>query len=129
MGVNIPKPSAKPSFDGIAVNLTHKPDIYSRYQELAGNAYKEPAMEGKGLKDALNDLVTGVSPYSVIYDHLPDGKGVGEEKGTKGTMIRDWVNQYRHAAGAELLRENSALNSQVQEKRQALQDRQLQAFQ
>lgn len=129
MGVNIPKPSAKPSFDGIAVNLTHSPQIYSRYQELAGNAYKEPSMGGLGLKDALNDLVSGTSPYSVIYQHLPDGSGVGEERGTKGTMIRDWVNQYRHAAGAQLLNENQTLKAQVDEKRQALQDRQIQAMQ
>ena len=129
MGVNVPKPSAKPSFDGIPVNLTHSPQIYSRYQELAGNDYKEPSMGGLGLKDALNSLVSGTSPYSVIYQHLPDGSGAGEERGTKGTMIRDWVNNYRHAAGEQLLSENKGLAMQVEEKRQAMQDRQLQAMQ
>lgn len=123
MGVNLSRVPAKPSADGVPVDLTHDPKAYSRYQELAGNEYKHPAMGDLGLKDALNALVTGESPFSPVYEHMPDGSGAGEEKGTKGTMIRDFVNTYRRGALAQLLDENKGLSSQVDAKRQAMQDR------
>jgi hypothetical protein len=128
LGVNINKPNARASFDGAQMDLAKDPKLYSRYQELAGNGYKDPAMGDLGLKDALNAIVTGNHPYSPMYQFLPDGSGVGEEKGTKGTMIRDIVNEYRRGAQQQLLSENPLLRASVQAKQDAMQQKTLQAF-
>lgn len=121
MGVNVSKVPARVSFDGVQMDLSKNPKLYSRYQQLAGNEYKDSAMGGLGLKDALNQIVTGQHPFSAMYQYMPDGSGSGEEQGTKGTMIKDIVNEYRHGAAQQLLDENPALRNQVDNKRTALQ--------
>lgn len=108
-GIDIPRTPSRTSLDGVTLDLNRiDPKMYSRFQQLAGNAYKGP--DGLGLKDSLNALVSGGHPMSPAYQRLTDGPD-----GSKADMIRDVVNEYREGAKAELMHEYPQLQGMVQE--------------
>lgn len=74
---------------------------YSRYVELAG----APA------RDALNQLVTGESPMSGMYERGTDGPD-----GTKATVIKSIIYSFRQAARAKMLLEFPDLRAVIDEK-------------
>jgi len=116
LGANVNMPAAKVSFgQGATVDLRKDPAIYSRYVELAGNAYKDPAW-GLGAKDMLNQLVSGTSPLSSIYQMKSDGPD-----GMKAEMIKGIMNQYREGAKQQLLTEYPQLQGTVDKKRESVQ--------
>lgn len=112
-GINLSKVASRTSFDGATIDLHKSPEVYSRYQELAGNAYKDPAWGG-GAKDVLNQIVSGNHDLSPVYERLTDGPDGG-----KATMIRDLLNRYRDGAKEQLLQEFPQLRAEVDRKRQA----------
>jgi hypothetical protein len=116
LGANVNLPAAKVSFgQGATVDLRKDPAIYSRYVELAGNAYKDPAWR-LGAKDMLNQLVSGTSPLSAIYNMKSDGP-----EGMKAEMIKGIMNQYREGAKQQLLTEYPQLQGTVDKKRESVQ--------
>jgi hypothetical protein len=109
--VNLPE--GRTSFgQGAVVDLHKDPQVYSRYVELAGNAYKDPAW-GMGAHDMLNSLVSGNHPLSPVYDMKSDGPDGG-----KAEMIRSLMNQYRDGAKRQLLQEYPKLQEEVTQKTQ-----------
>jgi len=83
------------------VNLRHRPDIYWRYVELAGN--EAPSMPGRmGLRDYLNAVVSGEHPHSAFYERLPDDPSAPV---SKASFIRDRIQDSRDVARAMLERE------------------------
>lgn len=112
-GMNITRPSARTSFNGATIDLTKNPQLYARYQELAGNGLKNPAW-GMGAKDLLNAIVSGNHPLSAVYNLKSDGPDGG-----KADMIKDIINRYRDQAKQQLLQENPELQQQVQTKLEA----------
>jgi len=113
--IYVSRPSKKSVFNGVVMDLDRYPHAYDRYQELSGNAmtqniYGAPIdVSGKGLKDALNDLVTGKHPLSQIYDLYSDGPDGG-----KSDLIKDMVRQYREAARAHILKEFPEIEAEVE---------------
>lgn len=109
-GFHLSAPSARTSMgDGAVVDLSHDPQAYARYQQLAGNELKLPGPNGeKGLKDRLNDIVTGNDALSSLYDMRSDGPDGG-----KYLMLRGISEEYRRAAREQLLGENGPLKEKV----------------
>jgi hypothetical protein len=113
LGANVNLPEGRTSFgQGAVVDLHKDPQVYSRYVELAGNAYKDPAW-GMGAHDMLNSLVSGNHPLSPVYDMKSDGPDGG-----KAEMIRSLMNQYRDGAKRQLLQEYPKLQEEVTQKTQ-----------
>jgi hypothetical protein len=116
LGANVNLPAANVSFgQGASVDLRKTPEIYSRYVELAGNAYKDPAW-GLGAKDLLNQIVSGSHPLSPVYNMKSDGPD-----GMKAEMIKGIMNQYREGAKQQLLSEYPQLQGTVDQKRESVQ--------
>ena len=116
LGANVNLPNAKISFgQGASVDLHKDPALYSRYIELAGNGYKDPAW-GMGAKDLLNSIVSGNHPLSPIYNMKSDGPD-----GQKAEMIHGIMNQYREGAKQQLLEENPKLQPIIDQKRASAQ--------
>jgi hypothetical protein len=105
---SMPRPKA--SFDGVTVDLTKYPGVYSRYVELAGNALKHPAWE-MGAKDFLNAVVSGKHELSEVYRIRSDGPDGG-----KDLFIRDTIQDYQQRARAKLLEEFPDLRRDVADK-------------
>jgi hypothetical protein len=123
LGANVNLPEGRTSFNGATVDLHKDPQVYSRYVQLAGNDYKDPAW-GQGAHDMLNDLVTGKSPLSPIYNMKSDGPDGG-----KAEMIRTIMNQYKDGAKRQLVSEFPKLQQEIEQKqsdRQALKMPQIQ---
>jgi hypothetical protein len=117
LGANINLPEARTSFPGGAiVNLQNDPKLYSRYVELAGNGYKDPAYGNLGAKDLLNQVVSGNHWLSPIYNMKNDDPGAGVN--SKADMIKSIMNQYRDGAKRQLLDESPALQQEVTERNQ-----------
>jgi hypothetical protein len=111
-GFNVNKPAARASFgQGAVIDLAKDPKTYDRYQELAGNGYKDPAW-GLGAKDLLDQIVSGNHPLSAVYNMKSDGP-----QGGKAEMVNGLLNQYRDGARQQLLQENPKLQTQVNEMR------------
>lgn len=113
LGANITTPTRMQSFGkspGARIDMAQYPQAYSRLLELAGNELKSPAW-GKGAKDMLNDLVTGRSPLSAVYNIHSDGPEGGKEM-----MIRSILNQYRDLAKKQVLSEFPKLRDAVEQK-------------
>lgn len=111
-GFNVNLPQSNASFgQGAMIDLRKDPALYSRYVELAGNGYKDPAW-GLGAKDLLNQIVSGNHPLSSVYNMKSDGP-----QGGKAAMVHGLINQYREGARQQLLQENPKLQSQVDEMR------------
>jgi hypothetical protein len=111
-GFNVNKPAARASFgQGAVIDLAKDPKTYDRYQELAGNGYKDPAW-GLGAKDLLDQIVSGNHPLSAVYNMKSDGP-----QGGKAEMVNGLLNQYREGARQQLLQENPKLQTQVNEMR------------
>lgn len=118
------KPPKRMSFDGITVDLSLRPEMYSRLTELAGNVVKqgphgEPitargfVSSGKGLMDELNALVTGKGAFSGMYrDMLTDGPDGG-----KADQIRAIQRAYVEAAKAQLVKEYPELKAELESRR------------
>jgi len=110
---NMPR---RTSFSGAVVNLDQFEGAYSRLVELAGNELKLPKYGNKGAKDALNDIVTGKSPFSAVYNLRADGPDGG-----KMDFIRSVVAEYRSAAKNQLVREFPEINIDIRRKLDAQQ--------
>jgi len=116
LGANVNLPAAKVSYGaGATVDLHKDPALYSRYVELAGNGYKDPAW-GLGAKDLLNQIVQGNHPLSALYNMKSDGP-----EGAKAEMIHGIMNQYREGAKQQLLDENPKLQPIIDQKRASVQ--------
>lgn len=116
LGANVNLPAAKVSFgQGATIDLHKDPALYSRYVELAGNGYKDPAW-GLGAKDLLNQIVSGNHPLSALYNMKSDGP-----EGAKAEMIHGIMNQYREGARQQLLDENPKLQPQIDQMRASAQ--------
>lgn len=87
----------KTSVDGVAVNFSNNPIALDEYRRLAGNGWKHPAW-GVGLKDFLDQVVTGTHPLGQIYKMYSDG-----DQGGKAAFIRKAVQEYRQGAAKALL--------------------------
>jgi len=105
-------PTSKVNFDGVAVDLRRFRDAYSRYAALAGNEAKLPQYENKGALDFLNDVATGSSAFSNLYQLYSDGP-----EGGKARFIQGTINQYRTLAKKKLLEEYPELRNYVEEKK------------
>lgn len=99
---------------GQPVKLELNAAQYSRYSELVGNGWKHPAW-GKGLKDTLNDLVTGKNPMSALY---VDRKRMDQHDGgdRAKNMLKSFFSQYHDGARRQLLKENGDLQARYDEK-------------
>ena len=84
----------KTSLLGVDINFRDFPEVYSRYQELAGHALKHPAW-GMGAKDYLDAVVTGKHPMSQAYDVYSDGG--------QAAFIASAVSEYRKLAAEAIL--------------------------
>lgn len=109
-GASVTMPGKKVGFDGVTIDLSHYPQAYSRYVQLAGNELKHPAWK-LGAKDLLNQVVTGQHPLSSVYRLRSDGP-----EGGKDFFIRDIVSKYRELARAQLRKEYPAIDAEVREK-------------
>ncbi|MEO1306895.1 MAG: hypothetical protein AAFV38_02925, partial [Pseudomonadota bacterium] len=89
-----------PSGVSVAVNLRNRPEIWSRYVQLAGNEAK--AFNGMGLKDYLNAVIEKRHPDSGDYYILPDS---ATEPISKEKFIDRRIQQARRVARFELERE------------------------
>jgi hypothetical protein len=111
-------PQRKTSFNGVSINLERYPSAYSRLVELAGNELKESAygapvdVSGKGLMDALNDLVKGDHPLSDVYRMRSDGPDGG-----KAMMIQKMILKYRDAAKDVILQEFPEIRAEYEQAR------------
>ncbi len=104
-------PPRKFTARGGTLDLTKNPRAFSRYVELAGNAWKP---EGRGgLMDELNALVTGKSDESDLYEGLTDGPD-----GSKAALIDRYVRIYREGAKRQLLEEFPELAAELDQRRQ-----------
>lgn len=108
----IGNPAKKFAVEGVTIDLSGKPKEYSRYQELAGNAWKDE-QSGLGLKDFLNALVTGKGDSSEMYEQQDDGPD-----GTKAKMIDDFVDYYQTMAKQQLTEEFPWIRAQVDAEQQ-----------
>ncbi len=110
-------PPKKTSFNGASVDLEKFPSAYSRFVELSGNDLKKTVYgapvdpSGKGLMDALNDLVNGKHPLSDIYRMRTDGPDGG-----KAVMIQHMIMKYRDAAKDMLLKEFPEIMAEAKSK-------------
>jgi len=102
-------PNRKMSFDGVTKELDA--DQFSRYMHLQGNDLKHPAW-GLGLKDFLNQVVSGKHDMSQIYEIYSDGPDGG-----KAAFIQKWIGEYRGLAKKQLLEENTNLRTDVEEEK------------
>lgn len=87
----------KSSIDGVAIDFDNAPIALDEYRRLAGNGWKHPAW-GLGLKDFLDQVVTGQHPMGQIYKLYSDG-----DQGGKAGFIRKAIQEYREGAGQALL--------------------------
>lgn len=96
LNVDLKKPAR--SLNGAGNGLAAIPldaKQYSRYIQLAGN---EAKVNGKGFRDAINELVQGPS-----WKNTPEGDG--EVEGTKEHIIRTLQGNYRKVAEQQLVKE------------------------
>jgi hypothetical protein len=98
----ITKPERSTSFNGVPVNLSKHPEIYSRYVEISGSR----------LLERLNAMVTGQSQESAIYadPSMTDGP-----EGTRAMMIASIVSQERAMARLQLIGEFPELQTLIDE--------------
>jgi hypothetical protein len=100
---------------GVTVNFAEFPQVLDQFRRLAGNELKHPAW-GKGLKDFLDETVSGKGPMSDVYRIYSDG-----EQGGKQAFIKDWINKYRDMAAREILNDpaNAAFRAYYEETKAA----------
>jgi hypothetical protein len=117
-GFNITMPGKNQSFgpagNSVSMDMSKYPAAYSRFLELQGHAGTRFPGD-KGLKENLNDIVTGDSPMSQAYQMRSDGPG-----GAKQHMLEQIIGEYRDAAKRQLLQETPNLAADVDAKREAL---------
>ncbi len=102
-------PGRTVSFEGVTVRLRHRPKIWVRYVELAGNELKHPVWK-MGAMDLLNAIVSGKHELSQIYRIKSDGPDGG-----KSDMIREILSDFRSLARKQLLEEFPELRDEVEE--------------
>ena len=122
MNANLPAASATfgRGANSAKINLQKDPEMYSRYVELAGHDWKDPAYGNLGAKDLLNQVVSGTHWLSPIYNMKNDDPAAGESY-SKAGMIKSIMDQYREGARSQLLKEYPQLQQEVTEKTQARQ--------
>jgi len=92
-GISLTMPSRTFSINGMSVSLKNRPDIYSRFVELAG----APAFE------QLEAVASGNHPDSAMYFSMTDGPA-----GEKAAYIKSVVDGYRKAAKEQVMEEYGA---------------------
>lgn len=103
--------SKKISVNGIQLDLEKFPHAYSRYVELAGNELKHPVW-GVGLKDLLNEVVSGEHQLSPVYKaRILDDTGDGPD-GRKAMFIRGKIEEYRELAKEQIMKEFPELQAE-----------------
>lgn len=105
-------PPHRTSFEGVTIDLDLFPGSYSRFLELAGNGTKLPKYGNLGALDALNEIVSGKSPFSTVYELRADGIDGG-----KIDFIRSVVAEYRDAAKRELLADFPEIVVEIENKK------------
>ena len=90
------------------IDLEDYPGAHSRLAELAGNSLKMPKYENKGCMEFLNDVVSGKSAFSSIYDSLSEGPD-----GEKVAFIRGVISDYRRASKLQLAEEYPEMRSAI----------------
>lgn len=100
--------------DTVPIDMRRYPEAYSRFLELQGHETTLPQFGNVGMKDAMNAIVSGTSPLSVVYNMKADGPNAGI--GSKEDMLKHIMQQYQEAAKAKLLDEYPALNQEVEQK-------------
>jgi len=114
----ISKPSKKVNFKGISINLKKYPKAYEEYVKLSGNELTETKygapidIGGKGLKDTLNDLVTGKHPLSGDYDLRTGGSDGG-----KAQKIQAIVTKFQQAARDVILEKHFDVQAEYEIKK------------
>lgn len=108
----------------VPVDLADHPHDYTRLMQLSGNEMKGPytnnAGEPLGLKDLLNDIVSGKNDLSEVYNMKKDA---GKE-----VMLRDLISKYQQRARDKIAgvgefdgdAEDPALAQLVQQKGEAI---------
>lgn len=124
LNMNANLPPANATFghgqNSAKINLQKDPDMYSRYVELSGNAWKDPAYGNLGARDLLNQVVGGSHWLSPIYNMKNDDPGAGDSY-SKAGMIKSIMDQYREGARGQLLKEYPQLQHEITEKTQTRQ--------
>lgn len=114
----IAKPAKKTNFNGIMIDLKRYPKAYERLVVLSGNEMTETVngtpidIGGKGLKDTLNDLVTGKHPLSFDYEMRTGGSDGG-----KAQMIQSIVTKFQNEARKKVLSEFADLETEYEIKK------------
>lgn len=80
------------------VNIRNRPDIYTRYVELAGNDLK--IFDGMGAKDYLNAVIDGKHPHAATYQRLSDSP---LDAASKERFIRRTMQTAREAAQNQIV--------------------------
>lgn len=99
LNISLRRIQHKGTFAGADVNFHEWPKVYDKYITLAGNELKHPVW-GVGLKDFLNEVVTGKHQMSQVYETLlSDGS-----EGGKAAWIKNQVSQYRKLAQDQIMK-------------------------
>lgn len=107
-------PPKKFQLNGVPMDLTSRPDLYSEFVRLAGNDAKDPTW-GMGAKDYLNAVVDHKHPDSETYWYpgMTDGPD-----GTRKTFLESKIRDYREMAKRELMRQSPEFNAMYELNRQ-----------
>jgi len=97
LGGSIERIKKKGEFMGADVNFYEWPKVYDEYVRLAGNELKHPAW-GVGLKDLLNQVVSGKHELSEVYNFMSNGP-----EGGKMAWLKNQVSAYRRLAQQEIM--------------------------
>lgn len=109
MGVD--KIDKRVSWDGAPINFRDWPRVYEQYERLAGNELKHPAW-GLGLKDFLDQTVSGKGPMAEVYRMLPDSQKASD--GGKAQWIHAQVDDYRRLSRAAIMADPHFANFQYE---------------
>jgi hypothetical protein len=88
---------------------------YSRYKELAGNALKDPAREGKGAWEYMDDVVSGKSRDSFQYQMRGKLPQLSPNDDSQRKFLQSTVESYREKARERLMFEDKKLQAQYDE--------------
>jgi hypothetical protein len=102
-------PSKKFAVGPDEVDMSMRPDVYARFNQLAGNEIQDPYMR-MGCKDLLNSIVEGSSPLSASYNMASSEGGNDSEK---ATMLKNLIGGYRKLAQQQIIQEYPELVHQT----------------
>ena len=97
LNIGVDRIKQKVDWDGVPINFADWPQVYTAYQQLAGNDLHHPAW-GMGAKDYLDAVVSGKHPMSQVYQIASDGP-----EGGKAAFIKKAVEDYRKLARTAIM--------------------------